>query len=127
MYLRFVLEQIDERTGKYTGIFTVAYYLLDENKLTKHEEELVQELINWYKKNLPIPTKFSKNKNSAHKNTHGLSWFKPGAKEAISKMWELKAIIENYGFNIETIKTNRPGYIVYEDDFQVVAEPFHGK
>lgn len=40
-------------------------------------------------------------------------------------MWELKAIIENHSFNISVLKTDRPGYIVYEDDQQVVAEPFN--
>jgi hypothetical protein len=127
MYLRFVLEQIDERTGKYAGLFTLAYHLRDENKLSNHEEEQVQELINWFKANLAIPDKFSKNKNSYHKNTHGLSWFKPRSTEAINKMWQLKAVIENHGFNIKVLTTDRPGYVVYEDEYQVVAEPFNGE
>jgi hypothetical protein len=32
-------------------------------------------------------------------------------------------ILESYGINIRVFKTARPGYIVYEDDFQIVAEP----
>lgn len=127
MYLRFVLEQIDERTGKYAGLFTLAYYLRDEKKLNYHEEEQVNELIGWFKKNLPIPNKFTKNKNNAHKNTHSLSWLKPQSKEAINKMWELKAVIENHGFNIRVLKTEKPGYVIYEDEHQVVAEPFNGE
>lgn len=127
MYLRFVLEQIDERTGKYAGLFTLAYYLRDEGKLNSHEELQVQELIDWFKANLPIPDNFSRSKNSYHKNTHGLSWFKPQSTEAINKMWQLKSVIENHGFNIEVLKTDRPGYVVYEDDFQIVAEPFKGE
>lgn len=127
MYLRFVVEQIDERTGKYAGIFTLAYYLRDEKRLTISEEHLVSELISWYKKNLPIPCTFSRKKNDSHKNTHGLSWFKHDSKEAINKMWELKAVLENHGFNIEVLKTERPGYVVYEDEYQIVAEPFHGE
>lgn len=127
MYLRFVLEQIDERTGKFAGLFTLAYHLRDENKLNHYEEAQVQELIKWFKKHLPIPDRFSKNKNNSHKNTRGLSWFKPGSKEAINKMWELKLIIENHGFNIRVLKTDRPGYVVYEDEYQIVAEPFNGE
>jgi hypothetical protein len=122
-----VLEQIDERTGKFTGLFTLAYYLRDENKFNHYEEEQVQELIFWFKKHLPIPDRFSKNKNNSHKNTNGLSWFKPSSKEAINKMWELKAIIENHGFNIRVLKTDRPGYVVYEDEYQIVAESFNGE
>jgi hypothetical protein len=32
-------------------------------------------------------------------------------------------ILESYGINIRVFKTARPGYLVYEDDFQIVAEP----
>jgi len=34
------------------------------------------------------------------------------------------AILENHGVHVRTIKTVRPGYVVYEDEFQVVAAPF---
>lgn len=127
MYLRFVVEQIDERTGKYAGLFTLAYHLRDQNRFTYQEEEQVQDLIDWFKANLPIPDRFSRNRNGSHKNTYGLSWFKPESTEAINRMWQLKAMIENHGFNIEVIKTDRPGYVVYEDEHQVVAEPFNGQ
>ncbi len=33
-------------------------------------------------------------------------------------------ILEAHGVHTEMIKTPRPGYIVYEDEFQVTAEPF---
>jgi hypothetical protein len=32
-------------------------------------------------------------------------------------------ILENYGISIRVFKTAKPGYIVYEDEFQIVAEP----
>lgn len=125
MFIHFALEQIDDRTGKYAGLFTLAYTLRDEDELTVQEQDHVQELIDWFKANLPIPDKFSKGRNKTHKNTQGISWFKSESKESIGKMWELKAIIENHGFNISVLKTDRPGYIVYEDDQKVVAEPFN--
>ncbi len=34
------------------------------------------------------------------------------------------AVLENNGVHVRTIKTVRPGYVVYEDEFQVVAVPF---
>ena len=36
----------------------------------------------------------------------------------------LKRIAEACGFHITVIREDRLGYIVYEDEFQVVAEPF---
>jgi hypothetical protein len=34
------------------------------------------------------------------------------------------AILENHDIWVETLITARPGYVVYKDEFQVVAEPF---
>ena len=33
-------------------------------------------------------------------------------------------ILEKHGIVVEMLETERPGYVVYEDDVQVVAEPF---
>ena len=53
-----------------------------------------------------------------------MSWFKASAKEHISKAFELKSVLEENGYAIEVLKESRLGYVVYEDDYQVVAEPF---
>jgi hypothetical protein len=37
---------------------------------------------------------------------------------------ELAAILEAHDIRTEMLTTDRPGYVVYEDDYQVVAEPF---
>ena len=36
----------------------------------------------------------------------------------------MAAILGEHGIVVETLETERPGYVVYEDDVQVVAEPF---
>jgi hypothetical protein len=33
-------------------------------------------------------------------------------------------ILERAGICVKKIKTDKPGYIVYEDEWQLVAEPF---
>jgi hypothetical protein len=33
-------------------------------------------------------------------------------------------ILEEHGIPAEVIETERPGYVVYEDEFQLIAEPF---
>jgi hypothetical protein len=53
-----------------------------------------------------------------------LEWFKDSAKEHIAKMHALKQILEAHGVVVDVIQTHRPGYVVYEDEFQVAAEPF---
>jgi hypothetical protein len=46
------------------------------------------------------------------------------AAEAIRKMQELKAVIEETRLNIRVMETLRPGYVVYEDAYQIAAIPF---
>ena len=33
-------------------------------------------------------------------------------------------LIRRSGRGVDVIKTQRPGYVLYEDDFQIAAEPF---
>lgn len=39
-------------------------------------------------------------------------------------MREIVDVLTRYDIQTEMIRTNRPGYIVYEDDHQVTAYPF---
>jgi hypothetical protein len=39
-------------------------------------------------------------------------------------MRALIVILEENGYRVSQITTKRPGYVVFEDDHQVVAEPF---
>ena len=53
-----------------------------------------------------------------------LSWFKDTAREHVAKVRTIATLLEARGVAVFTVATERPGYVVYEDDFQVVAEPF---
>ena len=37
---------------------------------------------------------------------------------------EVVELLRRHDVVVETILTDRPGFLVYEDDFQIVAEPF---
>ena len=53
-----------------------------------------------------------------------MCWFKPTATEHIAKVREISCILEQHGVYVRVIKAQRPGYVIYEDEYQVVAEPF---
>jgi hypothetical protein len=36
----------------------------------------------------------------------------------------LAAVLEQHGVSVEMLRTSKPGYVVYEDRYQVVAVPF---
>jgi hypothetical protein len=59
-----------------------------------------------------------------HKNKIALSWFKDSAVAALQRTRRLAEILESCGVAVEMITTERPGFLVYEDEYQVVAEPF---
>ena len=53
-----------------------------------------------------------------------MCWFKASATEHIAKIYQMVYILEQSGVYVRVNKTRHPGYIVYEDEHQVVAEPF---
>lgn len=126
IYLRFVTERADGETGLKSGIFSEAYGLLDGTALSAVHHDLLSKLIAWFDDRLPVPERFnsSKSKGASRRNSHGISWIKPEAEEHISRMREIAWILEEHGIKVVMIKTQRPGRIVYEDEWQIVAEPF---
>ena len=114
---------MDGNSGKRMGLFHALEGLDDAGKLYPHEQEQAKALEKWFGSHLMKPSSFSRStKTHAHKKA--ISWFKDSAREHISKMREMVAILEAHGVHVEVIQTERPGYIVYEDEFQVTAEEF---
>jgi hypothetical protein len=128
-FVRFVLPQPHPDTGVEEGIFSAAYHLRDGARRPIQEREALESLLSWFKTNLAIPERFnrSKSKGFYRRKTAGVSWLKPSALEHIDKMRALVVILEKNGYRVSKITTNRPGYVVFEDDNQVVAEPFRGQ
>ena len=127
MLLRFVIPDRDQRTGQQTGLMTVAYRLLRAGNLSHAEEEGLRSHMQWLEANLPIPSRFARKRNVSHKKTHGISWLRASAIDAVRYMHAVADIARRHDYPVEVVQTERAGYIVYEDEWQVVAEPFHGK
>jgi protoheme ferro-lyase len=125
MYIRFVVGELDDDSGNATGIFQAIYGLRDAGKLYAYEETILEELRQWFKTHLQIPDRFTASKPPHYrKQNKAISWFKDTAHEQVARIREIVAILENHGIPVRMIKADRVGYVVYEDDIQVVAEPF---
>jgi len=125
MYLRFVVADIDEDSERELGVFHAARKLWHEEKLHPDEEEQYVSIVQWFSDNLKKPTRFTASKPPFYrKKNKAISWFKDTAHEPLSHVRELVVILEHHGISVRMLKANRVGYIVYEDDFQIVAEPF---
>ena len=91
--------------------------------LPHHEEAVYRDIYKWFQKNLRRPRSFTRS-SKPHAKKVAISWFKESASEHIAKMREIMAILEGHGIHTEMIATTRPGYIVYEDAYQIAAEPY---
>jgi hypothetical protein len=125
IYLRFVVEDIHKDSGKELGVFHAVLRLREQGKLDQHEEELHDLTRQWFNENLEKPTKFTASKPPNYrKPAKAISWFKASAAEHPSHIRDLVKILESHHIDVQMLKTERVGYVVYEDQFQIVAEPF---
>ncbi|MEM6582694.1 MAG: hypothetical protein AAF699_15550 [Pseudomonadota bacterium] len=123
MFIRFVIHDTDEDSGKRKGLFQASYELREAGALDRYEEERLITILEWFNKHLARPHSLSKSRKPHAKNV-AISWFKDSAQEHIAKMFELKTILESHDLGVDVIRTTRPGYVVYEDEFQLTAQPY---
>jgi hypothetical protein len=123
VYVRFVVLRSDEDSLVELGIFQAAFELRDADKLEPTQESRLEEVMSWFRKHLRRPGRLSRARHPRPHN-NAISWFRDTAEEHIARMREIEAILLEHGVHTKMITTDRPGYIVYEDDHQVTAVPF---
>ena len=125
-FVRFVLTTRHHDSGVEEGLFSTAYHLRDSSQVEDEDRRLLTELLRWFGENLTTPDRFnrSKSKGFYRRNTRGIAWFKDSATDCLSRMHRMKAILEKCGHPVTMLTETRVGYVVYEDDLQIVAEPF---
>lgn len=117
MYIRFLVGSEQQDYRWLTGAITEARLLRDEGKLARYEVEWLEQVFEWFNTHLPCPP-FSDGRWSRD----AVSWFRDTASEPLSRMWDVVALLKQHDIPVRVVRTKNPGRIVYEDDFQVVAE-----
>ncbi|MGD0839565.1 MAG: hypothetical protein ABSA32_00275 [Candidatus Acidiferrales bacterium] len=126
--MRFVVDEIHEVSNKELGVFQAAWNLRVDGKLYPDEEEQLDVIRRWFNENLEKPARFTVSKPPFYrKKRKAISWFKDSALEHIAYVRSMIAILENHGVSVRMLTTDRVGYVAYEDDYQIVAEPFTGE
>ncbi|WP_333817859.1 hypothetical protein [Tabrizicola sp.] len=115
-----------ESTGYREGFFCAAYALRNRTDVSEATLDLVKSHLLWFSAYLTIPDKFtsSRRKGQGWRVTRGLSWFRPDATEMLQRSFDLIHLLREEGYQIDMLRSDRIGRIVYEDRHQVVAEPF---
>jgi glycine cleavage system regulatory protein len=83
----------------------------------------LEELLKWFEKNLTIPDRFAASKHPHARGT-AISWIRASARDHLVRLRKMTRLLSSVGIPLEELRTQRPGYVIYEDDHQVVALPF---
>lgn len=123
MFIRFVVSERHAKSDQAQGIFGALSVLEQEGELQPHEKLWLGELESWFNKHLRVPSRFTWS-SRPNAPARAITWLKLSAVEHVSRMRELVAFLEHKEVMVEELRTEKPGYIVYEDEHQVVAMPF---
>ncbi|WP_116090278.1 hypothetical protein [Sphingomonas crusticola] len=123
MFVRFVIDARDVDSGRRQGLFQAGEALLQSGRMNPSDMETLEELYAWFKAHLLVPTRFAVS-SKPHAKAQALSWFRGTATEHVKRMRDYQLVLERYGLSVRMLRANRPGYIVFEDEHQVVAYPF---
>jgi hypothetical protein len=123
MYLRFVVAERDGTSHERRGVFQALYRLRRAGALATHEEAWFAEAEDWFAHHLKRPRRLAETRRP-NAPDRAISWLKASAVEHVSRMRDLAALLEHKGVSVEELRTARPGYVVYEDEYQVATIPF---
>lgn len=125
-FVRFVASNTTSLSGRHEGVLQLADEIRKAGALPDAEYLRLTNALDWLDTHLPTPSRFNRttSKGAYRRETAGLSWFKDSATEAIERIWVVVEILKAHGHHVSMLTTDRPGYIVFEDDYQIVAEPF---
>ena len=122
MFIRFVSGEIHECSHVSTGLFQTVFELMDDPLLPRGDYIRLWELMDWFNRYLKGPSEYRL--RSPWRIERAISWFKPTAHVYLARAWEMAAILERNDFFVRMIKAQKTGYILYEDEAQVFAQPF---
>ena len=123
MYLRFVVTENDEDSGRQMGLFSAGGVLNDKGHLYDYEVQIRNNILSWFSENLEVPD-VQASESNYYANPNTISWFKSTAIDHITKMREYAEILKAHDIQVKQLKTERPGKILYEDEYQVAAIPY---
>jgi len=126
VYVRFVVDEISEYSGVELGIFQATYRLWRAGQLHVGAEVWWADIDAWFGSKLDTPVRFARSRRR-EANECAICWFKATATRHIARAHEIVALLDEHHVATRMWRTKRPGYVVYEDQFQVVAEPFRSE
>jgi hypothetical protein len=126
-FVRFVVPTwIHRESQAPIGVIGAAYELLRQDA-TSHELRMeLEHWIEWFEENLPVPDRFNRTKSKGwyRRETRGIAWLRTSAADHLAAMADLAACIAKCGHATAEVRSERVGYVIYQDEFQLIAEAF---
>lgn len=118
MFMRFQGYKPNPESASMLGIFQLAFELRDRTDLPDYAYQELKKHIDWLRMHLESPAILKEDEHF-----RAISWFRSDAEAPLEHIWAIKAVLEEFGYHIDLIKTKDPGIVIYEDGWQVVAKP----
>ncbi len=122
-FIRFVTAERHPPYGHRTGVFQAAYRLARCDQTAPDVRRQLEDTLSWFRTNLPVPDRFTASRDPAAVESC-VSWLRADAVDHLHRLREVVTLLDREGIATEELRTARPGYVVYEDNVQVVALPF---
>jgi hypothetical protein len=116
-YLRFAVGHIHEDSHQQLGVFQAAYQLRNGGGCGSDAGAMLNPLLRWFGENLHAP----------EVTCRAIFWFKSDAAPCIGRIWEMIHVLTSHDHGVWMMRSDAPGRIVYEDDFQVAAVPYRDR
>src|SRR5690349_7681375 len=122
MFIRFITREKDPTAPGPLGIFQAAGRLRTQKGIDEWTAARLDEILDWFNANLPAPTLDSRFWRAAF-------WFRSDRQGMISRLWELVAILEDHGVQVQLVRAKFESsfVIVYRDEYQIAAMPMKQK
>ena len=107
-------------------MFQVAGGVRDNPLVAVADRDAIAGLLSWFSEHLKTPERFNRTRSKGYqrRRPRGIAWFRDSAVEHLARMHQLKTLLEANGCVVSVLTSARIGYVVYEDEHQVIAEPF---
>lgn len=112
-YIRYVVHQKIPGCKRQAGLFTAAYHLLREERLSRSDEKSLRDLLAWFQTELPVPPQGLIPERATF-------WYIDAGPFAL-RMWDMARLLDDYGYQTERVTTRRVGRVVYQDRYQFAA------
>lgn len=110
--------------GASIGIFGLANALAAEGKLNQEDYEWWTNANVWYEDAYPDPGRIDPTVYDRGINPHAQAWFKTSADHLLARIPGYLDLLSRYGVTWQKLHSADPGKVLYEDDVQVVVDPY---